>query len=94
MRPDRSMVQKQARGDLLVVIPAAAIEAISRSWGLRTPAETQPLIFAMESQHQGLAEALDLLEVKAIELRTTTRIRERDALVNAATDLLPPAWQE
>jgi hemerythrin-like domain-containing protein len=55
----------------------------------RCPTETEPLIFTMEAQHHGLAEALDLLEAKALKWRKTSATDERDSLASAATDLLP-----
>jgi hemerythrin-like domain-containing protein len=55
----------------------------------RCPTETEPLIFTMEAQHHGLAEALDSLEAKALDWRKTSAASERDAVASAATDLLP-----
>jgi hemerythrin-like domain-containing protein len=54
----------------------------------RCPAETEPLIFTMESQHHGLAQALDSLAAKAGDWRTTAAVPEQDALAAAAADLL------
>jgi hemerythrin-like domain-containing protein len=54
----------------------------------RAPAETDPLIHTMESQHQGLAQALDDLEARSTDWRKTLGSRQRDALAVAATDLL------
>jgi hypothetical protein len=42
----------------------------------------------MEAQHHGLAQALDEIKAKAIAWRTTCAVRERDALADAATELL------
>ena len=55
----------------------------------RAPAETDPLIFTMESQHVGLAEALDSLGAKAVDWRRTGAAAERDLVADAATELLP-----
>jgi hemerythrin-like domain-containing protein len=54
----------------------------------RLPGQTDPLIYTMEAQHQGLATALDDLAVKAAHWRTTSSGQERDALANGSTDLL------
>src|ERR1700712_3706310 len=54
----------------------------------RCPTETEPLIFTMESQHHGLAVALDDLAAKAAAWRTTSAAHERDELAEAATVLL------
>jgi hemerythrin-like domain-containing protein len=54
----------------------------------RVPAEIDPLIETMETQHAGLAEALDDLKAKAADWRTTSAAGERDVLAGAATDLL------
>lgn len=54
----------------------------------RSPTETEPLIFTMESQHHALAQALDHLAAKASDWRITAAARERDTLAGAATDLL------
>jgi hemerythrin-like domain-containing protein len=54
----------------------------------RVPAEIDPLIETMETQHAGLATALDDLKAKAADWRTTSAARERDVLAGAATDLL------
>jgi hemerythrin-like domain-containing protein len=54
----------------------------------RCPTETEPLIFTMESQHHGLAQALDELAAKATDWRKTCAAPERDALASAAADLL------
>ena len=52
------------------------------------PVKIDPLIFTMESQHKGLAQALDDLAAKAAGWRKTSAAQERDALTGAATDLL------
>jgi hemerythrin-like domain-containing protein len=54
----------------------------------RCPSETEPLIFTMEAQHHGLAEALDNLAAKAAQWRETSAVPQRDALADAATHLL------
>jgi hemerythrin-like domain-containing protein len=54
----------------------------------RLPGQTDPLIYTMEAQHEGLATALDDLAVKAAHWRMTATAEERDALADAATDLL------
>jgi hemerythrin-like domain-containing protein len=54
----------------------------------RCPAEAEPLIFTMESQHHGLALALDSLAAQAVEWRRTSAMQEREALAGAATELL------
>jgi hemerythrin-like domain-containing protein len=54
----------------------------------RCPTETEPLIFTMESQHHGLAQALDELAAMAADWRKTCAAPERDALAGAATYLL------
>ena len=54
----------------------------------RVPVKIDPLIFTMESQHAGLAHALDDLAAKAANWRQTCAVPERDALAGAATDLL------
>jgi hemerythrin-like domain-containing protein len=54
----------------------------------RVPGETDPLIYTMESQHQGLAQALDDLAAKAAQWRKTCAATERDAVAGAGTDLL------
>jgi hemerythrin-like domain-containing protein len=54
----------------------------------RCPTETEPLIFTMEAQHHGLAEALDSLAAKAVRWRETAAVPQRDALADAATHLL------
>jgi hemerythrin-like domain-containing protein len=56
----------------------------------RCPTEVEPLIFTMEAQHHGLAVALDDLAAKAATWRTTSAVQERDALAEAATELLVP----
>jgi hemerythrin-like domain-containing protein len=55
----------------------------------RVPGETDPLIFTMEAQHEGLAKALDDLAARAAEWSTTCTAPDRDAVAVAATDLLP-----
>jgi hemerythrin-like domain-containing protein len=54
----------------------------------RCPTEVEPLIFTMESQHHALALALDDLAARAIDWRTTAAVAQRDALADAATELL------
>ena len=54
----------------------------------RVPDEIDPLIYTMETQHAGLAQALDDLGAKAAGWRKTCAVPERDALAGAATDLL------
>lgn len=54
----------------------------------RVPVKIDPLIFTMETQHQGLAQALDDLAAKAADWRKTSAVQERDALAAAATELL------
>jgi hypothetical protein len=54
----------------------------------RVPVKIDPLIFTMEAQHKGLAQALDDLGAKAVDWRNTSAVQERDALAGAATDLL------
>jgi hemerythrin-like domain-containing protein len=54
----------------------------------RLPGQTDPLIYTMEAQHEGLATGLDELAVKAAHWRMTAAAPERDALAGAATDLL------
>jgi hemerythrin-like domain-containing protein len=54
----------------------------------RLPGETDPLIYTMESQHEGLARALDDLAAQAAAWRKTSAVPERDALAEGATDLL------
>ena len=54
----------------------------------RVPHEIDPLIYTMETQHAGLAQALDDLGAKAADWRKTSAVPERDALAGAATDLL------
>jgi hemerythrin-like domain-containing protein len=54
----------------------------------RIPGETDPLIYTMESQHQGLAQALDSLAAQAADWRKTPAAQQRDAVAVAATDLL------
>jgi hemerythrin-like domain-containing protein len=55
----------------------------------RCPTETEPLIFTMEAQHRGLADALDTLAAKALAWRKTSAAFERELVAGAATDLLP-----
>lgn len=52
------------------------------------PVKVDPLIFTMEAQHKGLAQALDDLGAKAADWRKTCAVQERDAVAGAATDLL------
>jgi hemerythrin-like domain-containing protein len=54
----------------------------------RCPTEVEPLIFTMESQHHALALALDDLAARATDWRRTAAIAERDAIAEAATELL------
>jgi hypothetical protein len=54
----------------------------------RVPHEIDPLIYTMETQHAGLAQALDDLGAKAADWRETSAVPERDALAGAATELL------
>ena len=54
----------------------------------RCPAEVEPVIFTMESQHHGLSLALDGLTAQAVAWRKTCAVAERDALATTATDLL------
>ena len=54
----------------------------------RVPAKIDPLIYTMETQHRGLAQALDDLAAKAAGWRKTSAVQERDTLAGAATDLL------
>jgi hemerythrin-like domain-containing protein len=54
----------------------------------RCPADVDPLIFTMESQHVGLAEALDSLAAGSVEWRRSAAEPEREALAGAATALL------
>jgi hemerythrin-like domain-containing protein len=55
----------------------------------RVPGETDPLIFTMETQHAGLAKALDDLAARAADWRATPSAPEREAVAGAAADLLP-----
>ena len=54
----------------------------------RIPVNIDPLILTMEDQHAALAKALDDLKVKAGEWRKTCSVQERDAVADAATELL------
>jgi hemerythrin-like domain-containing protein len=54
----------------------------------RIPAVTDPLILTMEAQHEGLATGLDALAAKAAAWRTTGAAQEREAVADAAADLL------
>jgi hemerythrin-like domain-containing protein len=54
----------------------------------RCPTEVEPLIFTMESQHHALALALDDLAARASDWRTSAAVENRDALAEAATELL------
>jgi hemerythrin-like domain-containing protein len=54
----------------------------------RCPTEVEPLIFTMESQHHALALALDDLAARASDWRTSAAVEDRDALAEAATELL------
>jgi hemerythrin-like domain-containing protein len=54
----------------------------------RCPADVDPLIFTMESQHVGLAEALDSLAASSVEWRRSAAEPDREALTAAATALL------
>jgi hemerythrin-like domain-containing protein len=54
----------------------------------RVPAEIDPLIHTMEAQHEGLAQALNTLDAKAVAWRKTAAVQERNTLADAATDLL------
>jgi hemerythrin-like domain-containing protein len=54
----------------------------------RCPAAIDPLIFTMESQHVGLAEALDSLAASSVAWRRSAAEPEREALADAATALL------
>jgi hemerythrin-like domain-containing protein len=54
----------------------------------RCPAEVEPLIFTMESQHHALALALDDLAALAIDWRKSAAVEQRDALAEAAGELL------
>jgi hemerythrin-like domain-containing protein len=55
----------------------------------RVPGETDPLIFTMETQHAGLAKALDDLAARAADWRATPAAAERAAVAAAAAGLLP-----
>jgi hemerythrin-like domain-containing protein len=54
----------------------------------RCPADVDPLIFTMESQHVGLAEALDSLAAESVAWRRSAAEPQREALAKAATALL------
>jgi hemerythrin-like domain-containing protein len=54
----------------------------------RVPGDTDPLIYTMEAQHEGLAKALDALAVEAADWRRTGAAAERDAVAGAAAELL------
>jgi hemerythrin-like domain-containing protein len=54
----------------------------------RVPVKIDPLIFTMEAQHKGLAQALDDLGAKAAGWRKSSAAAERNAVAGAATDLL------
>jgi hemerythrin-like domain-containing protein len=54
----------------------------------RCPTQVEPLIFTMESQHHALALALDDLAARASDWRTSAAVEDRDALAEAATELL------
>jgi hemerythrin-like domain-containing protein len=54
----------------------------------RIPINIDPLILTMEDQHAALAKALDDLKVKAGEWRKTCSVQEREAVADAATELL------
>jgi hemerythrin-like domain-containing protein len=54
----------------------------------RVPTTIDPLIYTMEAQHHGLAQALDDLGAKAVAWRTTSAGQDRDAVACAATQLL------
>jgi hemerythrin-like domain-containing protein len=56
----------------------------------RIPAEIDSLIHTMEAQHAGLARALNSLDARAAEWRSTAAAEERGAVADAATALLPP----
>ena len=54
----------------------------------RAPAETKPLVHTMEAQHAGLEQALNSLKAKTADWRASCAAPERNALVDAATELL------
>lgn len=54
----------------------------------RIPGGTDPLIYTMEAQHEGLAKALDAVAAQAADWRRTCAAAERDAVAGAADDLL------